>query len=98
MDDMNIREQIAEEYPDVDLLFMDGEEYDEAIIGVSDMCAGTSNNYRVVYDFSKVLEINMDQGMTDIEAIEWYDYNQGCAYVGENTPIFVRMRSDIIGE
>ena len=86
-----IRDLIAAEYPDTDLLFMDELEFDAAVIGVSEMCAGTSNNYQVIYDIDKVLQVNMDMGMTEKEALEFFDYNQGGAYVGENTPIFVKV-------
>jgi len=86
-----IRDLIAAEYPDTDLLFMDELEYDAAVIGVSEMCAGTSNNHQVIYDIDKVLQVNMEMGMTEEEALEFFDYNQGGAYVGENTPIFVKV-------
>lgn len=98
MNKMSIRERLAEEYPDVDLLFMTEEEYDAAIIGVTVMCQGTNNHHRVVYDYSKIIEINISMGMSELEAIEYFDYNQGDAYVGEHTPIFVINKSDIIGE
>ena len=93
----NIRERLAEEYPDVDLLF-DEEIYDTAVIGISDMCMGTSNNHQVIYDWDLVIQVNMDAGMTELEAIEFFEYNQGGAYIGEHTPIFVRTTSNVIGD
>ena len=86
-----IRDLIAAEYPDTDLLFMDELEFDAAVIGVSEMCAGTSNNHQVIYDWDLVIKVNMEMGMTEEEALEFFDYNQGGAYVGENTPIFVKV-------
>ena len=94
----SIRERLAEEYPDCDLLFMTESEYDVAILGISEMCCGTANKFQVVYDWNKVIEVNISMGMSEEEAIEYFDYNQGGAYVGEQTPIYVRTTSNIIGE
>ena len=42
-----------------------------------------------VYDRQKCIEILMERdGMTDEEAVEYFDYNVTGAWVGENTPIF----------
>ena len=105
METTTIRDRLAEEYPDVDLLFMTEEEYDSAIIGVSVMCLGTGNNHQVIYDWDRIIQINMEM-MGDMDededletaAIEHFEYNQGGAYVGEHTPIYVRTKSNIIGE
>jgi len=75
------RQHLAELHSDEDLLFMDG--YDDAIIGIEEM----SN--KVVYSVPKIIEILMKQGATRENAIEFYEYNQLGAYVGERTPIFV---------
>jgi len=93
-----IRDRLAEEYPDSDLLFMTETEYDAAIIGVTVMCCGTGNEHAVIYDWDRVIEINIDSGMTEEEALEYFDYNQGGAYVGSQTPIFIRKQKNIIGE
>jgi len=95
---ISIRDGLAEEYPDIDLLFMTEECYDAAILGVSVMCCGTSNSTQVIYDWDLVIKINIDQGMDEEEAIEYFDYNQGGAYIGECTPIYIRTKSNIIGE
>ena len=97
-DKLTIRNALAEEYPDTDLLFMTEDCYDAAILGVSVMCCGTSNEFHVIYDWDLIIQINIDQGMDEEEALEYFDYNQGGAYVGEQTPIYVRTRSNIIGE
>ena len=44
----------------------------------------------VVYDYSKAIEALKKQGMSDVEAVEYFDFNVGGAYVGERTPIFIR--------
>ena len=62
---------------------------DEALIGTA---------YRIdlgeilVYDYDKCVEIFMDiNDWTEEEAIEWVDFNVVGAYVGEDTPIFVKL-------
>jgi hypothetical protein len=83
----NIRDQIQEDFPDVPLLFMDNpENYDKAIIGVIE---GAGVSAAVAYDYEKVINANIDQGMTEEEAIEHFEFNQLGAYVGEHTPVFV---------
>lgn len=57
---------------------------DEAVIGV-DYRQG-----RVIYDQDKILEVlQNDQDMTLEEAVEWFEFNIGCFYSGENTPIIL---------
>ena len=62
---------------------------DEALIGTA---------YRIdlgeilVYDFDKCVDIFMDINYwTEEEAIDWVEYNVVGAYVGEDTPIFVKL-------
>jgi len=76
-------EQILELYPDDTFKIADG--FDDAIIGVDD------NNLKIVYDIYKVIDILIKDGMTDDEAIEFYEYNIAGSYVGENTPSFIRL-------
>lgn len=81
------RDSVADLYPDTYLLFMDPVAYDEAIIGVAEGFGGLT---KVAYDYDKVIQVNMKLGMKYEEAIEWFDYNQIGAYVGEHTPVFIR--------
>jgi len=88
----NIRDEIQDMYPDVSLLFMTEEEFDSAIIGVAERIGSEP---AIAYDFDKVIEANMKMGMTQEEAIEYFDYNQIGAYVGGQTPIFItRFNND----
>ena len=65
-----------------DLLTADG--FDDAVIGVA------SDNSKVVYSADKVIGILKDRdGMTDDEALEYFEYNKAGAYVGPSTPLFV---------
>jgi|APHM01.1.fsa_nt_gi hypothetical protein len=77
-----MREELLDRYPDEELLFADG--LDDAIIGVD------ARTHRVVYDVKDVIEILRDQGMSELEAMEYFQFNIRDAYVGDKTPIFVR--------
>ena len=64
--------------------------FDEAIIGM----ARQFNQTLVVYDEDKCLSILMERdGMTEEEAIEFFEFNVVGAYVGEGTPVYVRVGS-----
>jgi hypothetical protein len=66
------------------------EGFNEAVIGT-----GTRfNNKFWVYDYNKVIKILMDDGMTEEEAIEYFDFNIGGAWVGEETPVFVSIKEE----
>ena len=59
------------------------EGYDEAVMGIS-------TDGRLVYSVEKMIEITVrDSDMTEVDAIEWLEYNTFNAYVGEMTPIWV---------
>ncbi len=80
-------QQILELYPDDTFVIADG--LDDAIIGVDD------NNLKIVYDIEKVIDILIKDGMEVDDAIEYYEYNIAGAYVGENTPSFIRVIIDL---
>lgn len=81
---MNKREEIAENYPD--LLVMDPEYLDEAIVGVATRIGLEA----VCYDTEKVIELLMQHdGMGYEEAVEYMDFNMKGAWVGETTPVFL---------
>lgn len=66
-------------------LICDG--FDEAIIGV-----GERINLGPVaaYDVEKILEILVERdGMTEEEALEYFQYNIIGAWMGEYTPVFI---------
>ena len=83
---MSIRDEIQEQYPDVDLLFMSEEEFDIAILGVVD---GKAHKPAIAYDYEKVIQANIGMGMTHEEAVEYFHYNQNDAYFGDHTPVFI---------
>lgn len=76
----NLLDLILESYQDEDFLKADG--FDEAIIGVD------SNSMRLIYSNKKCVEILINQGMSDEEAMEYFSFNVSGAYVGEKTPIW----------
>lgn len=64
--------------------------FDGAIIGM----ARQFNQTLVVYDEDKCLAILMERdGMTEEEAIEFFEFNVVGAYVGGGTPVYVRVGS-----
>jgi hypothetical protein len=58
--------------------------YDKAILGLTD-------NGQLVYSKELMVEslLETDKEMTEEEAWEYLEYNCFCAYVGEQTPLFV---------
>jgi len=79
----DIRDELAEIDPD--LLLMDG--FDDCIIGI---CEAFGSVPVVAYDYDKVLANLQASGMTYEEAVEYHEFNQAGAYVGERTPVFIR--------
>ena len=81
---------INEQYPDHkdDILLADG--FDKAFLGVAQAPNG---NPVAVYCSDKCIRILMgqfsDSDDPKTDAIEYFDYNVLCAYVGEYTPIFM---------
>jgi hypothetical protein len=81
---LNIREELAGDW-DTELLFLSEEEFDEAIIGVSERIG---NDPLVAYDTTKIVEI-LSRSMSVDEAYEYFEFNILGAYVGEKTPVFI---------
>lgn len=79
---MNLQE-IIENYEELEILKADG--FDDAVIGI-ELSSG-----RLVYDTDKMIYILMnDEEMTEEDALEYLDYNVINAYVGEQTPIYIK--------
>jgi hypothetical protein len=73
-------DKILEWFPDEDILKANG--LDDAIIGIE------ISSCRLIYSKSKVIDILVKEGLTEMEALEHYDYNIEGAYVGDKTPIW----------
>jgi len=79
IEDYNI-EEIAE-----GAIILDG--LDDAIVGVVEEFG---NGRRVLYSTDKIIDLLMERdGMTDEEAIEFFEFNIIGSYNGEGMPIFV---------
>lgn len=76
---MNVLDKILENFPDETFLKADG--FDDAVIGY-DM------SFRLIYSTTKCIEILVEEGMTEEEALEHFDYNVAGSYMGEKTPIW----------
>ena len=71
---------------DPDLMTMDG--YDDCIVGIVERAGSESC---VCYDKNKVLKRLHEDGMSPEEALEYFDFNQLGAWVGERTPCFIEI-------
>ena len=77
---------------DNNALFADG--FEDALVGV-----GTRFNDDVaVYDFDKCVEVLVKGGMDEDEAVEYLEFNTTGAYVGANTPVFIRWKTKAVYE
>lgn len=80
----DIREALCDMGHDDSILF-DTPDYDDAIVGVTD-------EGRVVYDFDAMIQCRVDSdGMSELEAIEFIEYNtiRALPYAGEKAPIIM---------
>tara|TARA_R100001463_G_scaffold50674_4_gene101150 strand:- start:1365 stop:1625 length:261 start_codon:yes stop_codon:yes gene_type:complete len=74
--------ELWEELESNECLLADG--LNDAVVGIS-----YGVEPKTVYSVHKIIEILMEDGMEWEEAIEYFSYNIGGAYVGEKTPIFI---------
>lgn len=71
------------------------DEFDGALLadGFEDALVGFGYRFShpvAIYDYNRCIEILMNRdGMTDEEAIEFFDFNVAGAYVGESTPVYI---------
>lgn len=86
---MTLREQLADESPEI--LLLDEEKFDEAIVGI----VYSKNVPVAVYDSYKIIEI-LNKEMSYQEAAEYYSYNIEGSYVGDQTPLYITMLKDIL--
>lgn len=75
---------LREDHPDI--LLMDG--FDDCIVGV---CIRFGQEPIVAYDQWAVIHKLMEQGMSEDEAIEFFEFNQIGAWMGDTTPCFIDM-------
>ena len=73
-------DRILECFPEEDLLKADG--FDDAIIGID------NSHMRLIYSKNTCIEILISDGMTEEDALEYFECNVSSAWVGEKTPIW----------
>jgi len=71
---------IVEYFYDEEILKADG--FDDAVIGIE------QGSMRLIYSVTRCVEILIEEGMTQEDAIEHFDFNVAGSYVGEKTPIW----------
>lgn len=64
---------------------------DEAIVGLASQY--TKTPVVLCYDREKILEILMRDGMTAEDAEEYFEFNIGCLWAGDSTPIILERAS-----
>jgi len=74
-------EKIEEQFPDLEILQADG--FDRAIIGLEPLSG------KLIYDINKMVDILLEDGLSETDAIEHLDFNVLNAYVGEKTPLYI---------
>ncbi len=78
-----IREMLSEENPDA--LFLS--DMDDALIGYGGQY---SKPQVAIYSASRIVNMLVSEGASRVDAVEHFDFNISCAWVGEHTPIIVR--------
>ena len=80
---VSIREELAALNPQA--LLADG--LDDALIGWG---MQATKMPVAIYNYDKCVEILINEGSSQDDAIEWMEYNVTNAWYGEGTPIFMR--------
>lgn len=81
-------DKILDKFDDAEMVILEPrEKYDDAIIGVVERF-GIPGPV-ICYDREKVLHVNIDDGMDEEEALEFYEFNTLGAWMGEGTPVFL---------
>ena len=77
-------QEILYNYPDQPFVMLEG--LDEAVIGVD------QNFERLIYSVGDIIELYVEQGMTQEAAIDYYEYTtaRGATFI-ENGPILVYL-------
>ena len=74
---------------DEELLKMTNEEYDDAIVGIASVWQQNQKVETLIYSGEKLVEIFVNEGITEEDAIEHISINMEGAYVGLSTPIIM---------
>lgn len=81
------------DFRDVDDVVLKADGFDDAIIGFGGQW-GSFNS--IIYDRERCIAILVERdGMSYDEALEFFDFNVVCAYVGPGAPIFIQSITDL---
>jgi hypothetical protein len=61
---------------------------DAAIVGVGEV---HGQGLRLVYSAESIIRIFMEEGMTEEDAVEHFEFNVAGLYAGEQTPLILRV-------
>lgn len=79
-------DQLREENPDA--IILDG--YESAFVGIARRCGQPSV---AAYSYSKIID-ELRREMSYDEAVEFFEFNIGGAWMGENTPVFIEIEEE----
>lgn len=65
-----------------------------ALIGQASVWDGNEKVERAVYNGEAMIDLLMGDGMNELEAMEWIEYNMEGAYLGKETPVIVWEKQD----
>ena len=71
-----------------DATFLEPDIYDAAIVGIAERYGLRPV---VAYDLDKLINILQEDGMTQEEAIDFFDFNIVGAWMGATTPVFITL-------
>ena len=84
---MNRLETVNQFLEDADMSALSADGFDDAIIGVVN---DFNSEPRIAYSITECINILMKRdGMTYIDAMEYFSYNVQGAYMGKQTPVWV---------
>jgi hypothetical protein len=72
-----------------ELLKITGKKYDKAIVGIASVWQSNHRVETLIYSGHKLVEVFIEDGMTEEEAMEWISFNIEGAYYGSATPIIM---------
>ncbi len=73
-------DNIIRNFPESEFLKADG--FDAAVIGLEE------NSGKLIYSARKIIQILIEEGLSEEDALDHYYYNVEGAYVGDLTPIY----------
>lgn len=90
MPKMTMREKLEQYAEDTDIVLLFADGFDAAIVGVGNQA---SKSECVIYDYDSCVSILKERNnMSFEEAVEYLDFNTTSAWMGDNTPIFMRRK------